>query len=236
MNRKVLVLIACILLVSSWSYGQLFEGDEYDYNTEWIWGVSKHSNGGFIGGFILRYSRSRGDNLYETYGIELANVKHPSESRYAGLNGQTFSYGKTNYLYAVRMRYGRDRLLFKKANQQGVQVNVNYAGGLSLGVVTPYYVLASGGSYQQFDPVMSPESILGPGKLFQGLGESSLQPGLNLKGAISFEFGSYRNNVIGAEVGIVSDIYTSEVEIVPTQPNKAVYNSVFLSLFWGSRR
>lgn len=215
---------------------QLFEGDEYEYNSEWIWGLNKSSNGGFIGGLILRYARSSGDDMYETFGIELSNVKHPSESRYTGSQGQMFSYGKSNYLYAIRLQYGREKLLFRKADQKGVQINVGAAVGPTIGLQSPYYVLVGDNNYIQFDPVMTPGDIQAPGKLFQGLNESKVVPGINAKGSVSFEFGTYKSNVLGVEVGTLVEAYTKEIIIVPTQENKSVFTSVFFTIFWGSRK
>lgn len=217
---------------------QLFEGDEYEYNSEVIWGINKNTNGGLIGGLMIRVGKSRGSNVYETYGLELSNVKHPSESRYIGIQGQGFIYGKSNYLYAVRFQYGREKLMFRKANQQGVQINVGMAGGPTLGLENPYYILTPGGNYEAFDPDVhtSPESIAGPGRLFQGLGETNVVPGLNVKGTVSFEFGTYRSNVAGVELGAMLEAYTREIILVPTQPNDAVFTSFFLTFFWGTRK
>lgn len=235
MKKIYLILILLLPVIGN---AQLFEGDEYEYNSEWIWGVNKNSNGGFIGGAILRYGRSMGNDFYETFGIELSNVKHPSEARYRSGSGAMFTYGKTNYLYAVRFQYGREKLLFKKADQQGVQISVGAAAGPTLGVVSPFYVLVGDGTYDKFDPdsFQSPDQIGGPGRILQGLGESNVVPGLNVKGSFSFEFGTYRSNVAGVEVGVMAEAYTKEIEIVPTQENKSIYSSVFFTLFWGTRK
>lgn len=227
-------LVALPVLCTS----QIFEGDEYEYYSEWIWGINKNTNGGTIGGLVLRHSRSIGNDMFATFGVELSNVKHPSEARYPGANGIKFNYGKSNYLYAIRLQYGRDRLLFKKANQQGVQVNAGVSAGPTIGFEVPYYVLTLAGNYEVFDPVLHSDwiSIAGPGKLFQGMSEAKIVPGLNAKSSISFEFGTFRSNVTGVELGIMAEAYTREIVLVETRPNKSLYTSFFFTLFWGSRR
>lgn len=228
-----------LILLPILSMAQLFEGDEFEYNSEWIWGINKNTNGGLIGGLMLRYSRSVGNDFYETYGLELSNVKHPSEARYVGRSGAGFTFGKANYLYAIRLQYGREKLLFRKANQQGVQISASAAAGPTFGLVAPYYVLnGDDGTYEPYSVVRhpSPQSIGGPGKLFQGLGDSEFVPGLNTKASVLFEFGTYRSNVAGVEVGAMLEAFTKEIILVPTQPNKSVYTSVFFTLFWGSRK
>lgn len=230
---------SCLLiLIPSLSFSQFFDGDEFDYTSEWVWGINKNTNGGLIGGLILRHARLRGNDTYETYGVELSNVKHPSETRYRGLSGAGYIFGKSNYLYAVRLQYGREKLLFKKANQQGVQISVGAAIGPSIGLITPYYVLTLDGSYEPFDPIShpAPQSIAGPGRLFQGLGESDAVIGANFKASLSFEFGTFKSNVAGIEAGFAAEAFSKVVEIVPTQPNNSAFSSVFFTLFWGSRK
>ncbi len=213
--------------------------DDYDYNREWLWGVNKNSNGGLIGGIVLRHSRIRSERLYTTYGVELMNVKHPKEQKYTSQQtGTSFIWGKRNYLYAIRTQYGLERLLYKKAPQQGVQISAGAAGGLTLGLEAPYYVLTSGGEYVQYDPDKYPSlgAINGSGKIFRGLGNASIVPGLNVKSGVSFEFGAFRNNVAGVEIGVLAEIYARKIIIVPTQQNRAFYPSAFFTFFWGTRR
>lgn len=240
--KKIILLLALALPAAA--HSQLFDGEEYEYSNEWIWGINKNTNGGLIGGFMLRYSRSRGDDWFESYGIELSNVKHPSEIRLVGQTGAGFTYGKSNNLYAIRFQYGREKLLFRKANQQGVQISAMVAAGPTIGIEAPYYLSTGDGRYIKYQlntstnpPTPPPTGLfLGPGKLFQGLGESSIVPGLNTKASVLFEFGTYRSNVAGLETGVMVEAYTREIIIVPTQPNNAVYSSIFLTLFWGTRQ
>jgi len=237
-------LLCIFLFFPLLSRAQLFTGEEYEYTSEWIWGINKNTNGGLIGGLVLRYSRSAGDNFFETYGLELSYIKHPSEVRYKGQTGAGFTYGKSHHLYAIRLQYGREKLLYRKSNQQGVQISAMAAAGPTIGLEAPYYLLIGDEKYEQFGPVddtnpptyPSPQSFIGPGRLFQGLGESNVIPGLNFKASLLFEFGTYRSNVAGIESGVMIETYTREIEIVPSQPNNSVFTSVFFTLFWGSRK
>ncbi|MEQ8907144.1 hypothetical protein [Ekhidna sp.] len=241
MKKAIISFIFVFPLLLS---AQLFEGEEFEYSSEWIWGINKNTNGGLIGGLMLRHSRKKADDVYHTFGLELSNVKHPSEARYIGLSGAGFIYGKSNYLYAIRTNYGLEKLMFRKANQQGVQISFAVAGGPTFGLVTPYYYLSADQTYKVYGPVNdsnppsypSPESFAGPGKLFQGLGEADFELGFHTKGSIFFEFGTYRSNVAGVEVGVMAEAFTKEIELVPSQPNKSVFTSVFFTLFWGTRK
>lgn len=234
--KQILIFIS--LISPFLSEAQLFNGDEYEYTSEWTWGINKNTNGGLIGGLTLRYSRSAGNDFFETYGLELSNVRHPSERRYPGTTGAGYSFPKLNHLYAIRLQYGREKLLFRKSSQQGVQISAMAAAGPTLGLESPYYLNRADGSYQQYDPVNGndPDFYIGPGRLFQGLGDSKAVPGLNIKSSLLFEFGTYRSNVAGVEAGVMIEGYTRKIIIVPSQPNNSVFTSVFFTLFWGSRK
>jgi hypothetical protein len=195
--------------------------DSYEYESEFIWGINKNTSGGLIGGFVFKKSRKLSDRLYETYGLEIMNVKHPQEVRRNSWTGNFFIFGKSNYLYAFRFQYGRDIILFKKAPQQGVEIKGVFAVGPTIGIVAPYYVEWSqdgGQSFtvrEQYSSKIKPDQILGTGRLFEGLGESSLALGLNFKAALNFELGTLKSQVTGFEVGFLGDAYTKKIDISP---------------------
>jgi hypothetical protein len=217
--------------------------DSYDYQSEFTWGINKNTYGGLIGGFVFKKARKLNDRILETYGLEIMNVKHPQEVRQTSQStGNYFIYGKSNYLYALRFQYGRDLILFKKAPQQGVEIKAVFATGPTIGVLAPYYVETGtdAGSYatirRQYDPSIGPEEIFGPGRLFEGLGESKLKIGANVKAALNFELGTIKSQVTGFEAGFLLDAYAGKVELVPTAKNYSVFPTLFFTLFYGGRK
>lgn len=217
--------------------------DPYDYGSEIVWGVNKNTAGGWIGGFIVKYANRINDRMFQSYGLELMNVKHPKEYRHNN-NGSYFIYGKLNYLYTIRLQYGREYVLFKKDVEQGVEIKTVAAVGPSIGLETPYYVnIAQGGNNLFFtksvphDPeTQSFETIFGPGRLFQGLGNPSIVPGVNLKGALNFEMGTLKSHVTGFELGFLIDAYSRELELMYQANNKAIFPTAFITLYYGSRK
>ena len=215
-----------------------------DYQSEFIWGINKNTAGGLIGGLVFRKSRQLKEKLYQSYGLEVMNVKHPQEFQ-TGRNGAANSFiaGKINYLYALRFQYGRELILFRKAPQQGVEIKLNAATGPSLGLLAPYYVEISTGS-GDFNSVRVPydpnehdlRSIVGPGYVFQGITESQLRIGANFKTSLSFELGTSKNNVTGFEAGFLIDAYTQEIELMHGVDNKSIFPTAFITRFYGSRR
>lgn len=211
---------------------------EDDYFSEFTWGVNKNTNGGLIGGIIFKLARRERDNIFTTYGLEFLNIKHPKEQKYlSATTGTSFVWGKQNFLYSIRARYGKDILLYKKAPQQGVQISAVMAGGPTLGIIAPYYILYNG-EYVPYDPDenQSFNGIQGSGKLLQGLGDSELTVGLNAKIGLAFEFGAFKNNVAGIEVGASLEAFPKEIIIIPSEDNRAIFTALYFNLYWGTRK
>lgn len=233
LNSKLLVSAFLLPILCT---SQVIE-EEFEYTKEFIWGLSKNTNSGLIGGFVMKFSKKTGEDLFRTIGFEIMNVRHPKEERYVSSFGSRFSFGKSNFLYTMRGQWGYEKVLFKKAPQQGVQIHVGAAVGPTLAILAPYFIEVDGET-RQYDPArdISPGTIMGSGRLFQGLCLGHFVPGLNGKSSIIFEFGTFRKNVSGIEVGLAAEAFPKVMEIVPTQRNRAVFTSAFFTLFWGSRK
>ncbi len=243
-NKKIFWFIGLVFLCSILTlqvYAQ--EKDLYEYNREFTWGVSKNTNSGLIAGLAGKFGKRIGDRQFQTFGLEIVNVKHPKElRRVSRISGNTFILGKTNYLFSIRPEYGREWLVFKKAPQQGVQVNAILAGGPTLGVVMPYYIQyaesASRTSIVAYDPDVHTETnrIIGSGPFLRGIGQSNLQIGANIKASLSFEFGTFKNDVTGFEAGFQLEAFPNKIEMVPSAINRSIYPSAFIMLFYGYRK
>ena len=241
---KISLVFSLVVAANITLFGQAT--DSYDYNSEFTWGINKNSSGGLIGGFTFKKARKLNEWMLESFGLEIVNVKHQQEvRRSSNSTGNYFIYGKSNYLYAFRFQYGRDFILFKKASQQGVEVKLVTAVGPSFGIVAPYYIERSVDNslfsikHEQYDPTNRDHSfnnILGTGNLFEGLGNSKIQMGGNLKAALNFELGTLKSQVTGFEVGFLMDAYFNKVILMPTTVNKSVFPTIFFTLFYGSRK
>jgi hypothetical protein len=239
-----ILLVVFGFALSATTYAQTL--DSYEYNSEFTWGINKNSAGGLIGGFSFKKARKLSDHTLETFGLEIMNVKNPQETRHnSGYTGNAFIYGKSNYLYAFRFQYGRDFILFTKAPQQGVEIKAVLAAGPSIGVVAPYYIERAvdnsffTSKHEQYDPTNPNHSfnnILGSGNLFEGIGDSKLQLGANVKAGLNFELGFLKSQVTGFEVGVLVDSYFNKIILMPSAENKSVFPTVFFTLFYGSRK
>ena len=241
-GRGFLLIVLILSLYASVAFGQT--QDSYDYNSEFTWGINKNTSGGLIGGIVFKKARKlSNERVLETFGLELMNVKHPQEHRYNSVqSGNLFIYGKSNYLYAVRLQYGRDIILFKKAPQQGVEIKAVFAAGPTIGVVAPYYVEyfpEGGGGFTvrgPYHPGITFDYINGTGRVFEGIGDSRITPGANIKAALNFELGTLKSQVTGFEAGFLLDAYSKTVVLMPSTRNYAVFPTLFITLFYGSRK
>lgn len=235
--RKFLAVSLFLTISVSAAFAQVQDG--YEYDSEFIWGISKNTSGGLIGGFIFKKSFKVNDRTLQTFGLEIMNVRHPQEVRYNSQYGNFFTFGKQNYLYSFRFQYGRDFILFKKAPQQGVEIKAVFATGPSIGIEAPYYV-----EYNKEDIIVREQyhadiirgNINGPGRLFQGLGESKIVPGLNFKAALNFELGIFKSQVTGFETGVLVDVYAREIDMMVKAKNYSTYPTLFLTFFFGNRK
>lgn len=225
-----------ILSVST-TYAQ--ETDPYDYGKEFIFGVSTATNSGLISGGFFRYGEKISDNLLRTIGIEIANIRHPQERKVqAGFYGASVYEGKDNYLLSTRLMYGYDRILFKKADRKGVQINAVGIVGPSIGFISPYYLRSESGELLTYSDYLDrPVPIIGSANYFTGLKDVQVTLGLHLRGSLLFEFGTFKGSITGFEVGGILEYFGKEVPIVPAgTKNYNFYPSLFLGVIFGSRK
>ena len=214
----------------------------YEYDREYLLGVNKNTNGGMIGGIALKVGTRLDDSQFAFFGLELANVKHPKEVRYSTVTGNNYIFGKSNYLYAIRPHYGREVILFKKAPNQGVQVSALAAVGPSIGLVAPYFIEYALNRVEtvveQYDPAVhqSRFNILGTGRLLEGVGQSELAIGGMAKAALYFEFGVFKSNATGLEVGYQVEGFQKKIPLILREQNRQFFQSAYFTLFFGFRK
>ena len=245
MGKIRLLFFFSLVCSTAWAQQQP-EGDTY--NREISYGVNFNTNAGIVGGVMIKSARYLNRNWSQFYALEAVEVKHPKENPYySGLTGRRFIAGKSNYFYVLRPEYGREYVFFRKAPESGVQVNGILAGGPSIGLLVPYYVIYDYApnsnpndiNYrtERFDPLKHDyESIRGNANFLTGIGETRINPGLHIKTGLSFEYGRYREDVTGVEVGFLVEAYPKKIILIPQASNTAVFTSAYLTLYYGRRK
>lgn len=243
---RYLVFILSLFLAYTVPAAAQSSGEEF--KRELSYGVNLNSNGGLIGGAFIRSSRFVQDRIYQFGGLEVVEIKHPKEFRIDSREtGDFFIFGKQNYLFALRPHYGREFILFHKAAESGVQVNAIGAAGPSIGLLVPYYIRYNYGSQsalsqdvrtEAYDPDVHRlwERIQGNANVFTGLAESKVNFGVHTKAGLSFEYGRYQESITGIEVGFMFEQYLNRLVMIPNAESYSRFISVYLNIYYGSRK
>lgn len=217
--------------------------EESSYKREFYGGLNMNTNGGLLSGATLKYSvRSKKKNdLYHSFYLEIVNVKHPKEVKVSTLqNSSTYILNKENYLFPIRLMYGREYLLFKKAKDEGIHLNGVIACGPTFGIVKPYLV-QFGADIDTAKPTqnsdkLDPNMIYGSSGFFTGFDVATLEMGACVKTGLSFEFGD-SGSMTGVELGFLFEAFNKKIELMPNEyaVNKQFFTSAYAIIFFGGR-
>jgi len=215
------------------------------YSKQSIFGVQLRTNG-----YGIFYERGKMKSQRNTmlYSIEFNEIKHPKEDKLpngtGGFSfGNPFVYGKINNFYQLQLGFGMQRILGQKGNKNGVAVSAIYKGGLSLGLLRPYYIDVdiNGESHvirysAETDSLWKFGFINGGGGLGKGWNEIKMKPGVFAKTALRFDFGRFNEVVSGIEVGVSAEFYSSKIPIMLLQKEKQFYYQGHIAIMFGHRR
>ena len=220
--------------------------DEENFKSVLSFGLTTNTNSGLLGGVAVRKEILINNNAlrrqFHYFNFEIVSVNHYRESTSnVGGNGSGYVYGKQNYLFAIRPQYGREINLFRKSSEGGVNVNGIIAGGPTIGLLKPYYVQVFYGRGTVRDEIFdskkhTPNNIAGSGGFFEGLGEATVVPGINLKAALNFELDAFRQSNISLEIGFLAEAYTQKVNIMALSENRNLFTSGYITVFFGGKK
>ena len=239
---------------------QAMPSDEQSYRRETVYGINFNTQGGLIGGVNVRVAKVLDEHWLRFWSLEGVAFRNPKEESVTNpYTGGAFKRYKANYAFALRPSVGIQRILFRKAADAGVQVNGLLSAGPSLGLLMPYYISFDQTAFnnrsqpssndviidEAYDPVKHGNNelyIYDRAPIFSGISQTKLVPGAHLRGALSFEYGRYRDAVAGAELGVLLEVYTKELLVLnPPAPadvnslNHQFFPSVYLTLYLGHR-
>lgn len=192
------------------------------------------------------------------YQLEFAEVKHPKETRVTSRQGSNpgegktkpYIFGKINNFYTLNLSYGRRKMIAGKPEPKSVSIHWVYAGGLSLGMLKPYYL----DGYAPYDQMsgsqlvrkefkyadypsnfLNNDYIVGAAGFSKGLGEIKLVPGLQAKTAIHFDFSNKKHLLMGVEAGVSAAVYTQKIELMANQKAYPYTMNLYASFQIGKR-
>jgi hypothetical protein len=186
-----------------------------------------------------------------TYSIELGERKHPKEeklatgSRQGGfLVSNPYIFGKINNFYYTKIGFGQQRLLGGKGNKNGVAVAAIYGGGLSAGLLKPYYLRVDEPQvevrdlkYNNNDSVfLNPSFIEGSSGFGKGFNEMQFVPGGFAKFGLRFDYGRYNELVSAVEVGLNVEAYSKKMPIMLLNKEKQLFFHAYAAIVFGKRK
>jgi hypothetical protein len=189
----------------------------------------------------------------------IGEVKHFKQKRQSsdpsggifGFNGfKPYVYGKQNSFFVIHGNYGRRHLLAERAKKNGVMIQLQYTGGVSIGILKGYQLEV----YQEIDDVIqgdlptittgyvkgvdigftSIERIKGYSGFGKGFGDLGIQPGVNGNLAFQFDWSNQDNFVKALELGFHADIYFWDVPIMVAE-NRPYFFSVYAGIALGKK-
>jgi len=243
-NRTLHILLISLLSFSAFAQLPAKQENKAGFRSEWFGGLILHTNG--WGGNLTR-GKFKTYKRYDLYSFDLVNLKHRKEYRIRYITDpenptKSFKYGKLNSFYVARFSYGRQRMLFEKQREKGVEVYFNWKTGLNLGMLKPIYleVLNSetglGRVEERYDPNKHNESnIYGKGKFGSGFNEIKFRPGVHVKGGGKFELAKNREKIFALETGVIVDVFPTKVSILADQKTDVVFYNFYINILFGKK-
>jgi len=182
------------------------------------------------------------------YQFELNEKKSTKEHKVSASPDQ-FNYSslvpyKLNNFYIFKMAIGQQHLIGGKGNKNGVAVTALYTGGVSIGMLKPYYVDVQNTqtgettrkTFTELQTDTLPDVVTGASGFTVGWGHLKIKPGLNAKGAMRFDYGRLNQSVTAIEVGLTGEYYFSKIPQVLLVPQKNFFFNAYVQIMFGSRK
>ena len=221
------------------------------YSKQSIFGFQLRTNGY---GFFIEKGKMKTQSKTNLYSFEFNETKHQKQDKLPnGSGGFTFGnpyiYGKINNFYNVQLGFGQQKMLGQKGNKNGVAVMAVYGGGISIGLLKPYYINTTEtrtnenvtikwlGDESRNDTLFLDQSVpASSAGFFKGFNETKIRPGLFAKTGLRFDYGRYNEIVSAIECGINVEYYFSEMPIMVNNQAKTFFANLYVGFEFGRRK
>lgn len=157
----------------------------------------------------------------------------------------SYIYGKRNNFYYLKAGIGRQVLIGGKGNKNGVAVSAIYGGGISAGLLKPYYIEIQNPSTNKREEIkynnndslfLDPTIIIGKGGFSKGFNEIKFVPGIHARAALRFDYGRYNEVLSAMEVGVNAEYYTQNMPILLLNKDRKFFFNAYIALVFGKRK
>ena len=249
--RKSLFLFSLSLIFTISLFAQRRTGGidplDYQYKHEASAGLRVQTNGFSIFGeygWIKDIYRTRLLQLEYSYYIDYRQKKQKTQSS----GGRDYFFGMQNRFHVIRLSYGFKRNIADKAARNGVRLSAVFFGGVSLGLLKPYYLnllQETDGAAPQIKPerysaanesrFLDRDTIVSAAPIRYGLNQIQPVAGAHVKAALDFDWGTKDEFVKALEAGIMLDVYYKRLPIMINNSNRFYQASFFISFQFGKR-
>jgi hypothetical protein len=178
--------------------------------------------------------------------LEFFEKKHIKEERVTNPTffgaSNSFIYGKLNNFYQFRAGYGLVKLIGSKGNKNGIEVSAVGLGGLSVGLLKPYYYdmqdrtgnVKKRVTFDKRDTNLT--RINGAAGFSYGWKELKVKPGAFAKAGLRFDYGRYNEMVGAVELGLMGEFYAAKIPQLYNNKQKQFFFSGYVSILFGKRK
>jgi hypothetical protein len=221
------------------------EGDLI-FNKHSIFGIRLATDG-----YGISYEKGKFKTPSRTllYEFELNEKHDPKEHHISatsdGINFSSVVPYKLNNLYEFKMAIGQQMLIGGKGNKNGVAVTALYAGGVTVGLLKPYYLdiqnQITGATTEKTYAQMATDTvqgdyITGAAGFFSGWDALKIKPAVNAKQAMRFDYGRMNQTITAIEVGLTEEYFFSKIPLVYLVPQHTFFFNAYVSILFGSRK
>ncbi len=152
---------------------------------------------------------------------------------------------KLNNLYEFKMAIGQQQLIGGKGNKNGVAVTAVYAGGVTIGMLKPYFLDVTNGITnatsrmtinQAIKDTTLGDGIIGASGFFVGWDDLTIKPGINAKQALRFDYGRLNSTVGAIECGLTEEFYFGKIPLMYLVKEHTFFFNAYVSILFGSRK
>jgi hypothetical protein len=212
-----------------------------------IFGIKAASDGYGISWELGKYKGPKKAMIFQ---VELNEKKHPKEQKISvvqnsGGFGQINSliFAKANNFYQFKLGVGQQYIIGGKANKNGVNVSAIYAGGLSVGLLKPYFVDISNSATGDKKKVLFSDTsdytgyvIDGASGFTYGWSKLTIAPGAHAKLAMRFDYGRFNESITAIEAGINAEYYFKDVSQLVLVKEKKFFFNGYVTILFGRRK
>lgn len=216
------------------------EEGEVVFNKQSVWGFKMVTDGY---GFSYEYGQYKNSRVTTLYQFEFNEKRHNKEKKLSLFDGFGFSnvvLGKMNNFYQTKLGIAQQYRIGGKANRNGVSVAGILGGGLSVGLMKPYYVNVTNvrKEFKSTFPTIvdSNYAIIGAAGFFNGWKEVKINPGVHAKAALRFDYGRFNESISALEVGLATEFFAKKVPQLTYVPQKQFFFSAYISFLFGRRK